>query len=216
MNPSRFFTLLFLLLCGIATVRAHPVAQGSMEVNVLPDHITVRTRVSNEQVFVAGTFGKNSAAPAGDLWALHGPYLLDHLRLEADGRPLEGKVLHVSVPDDKTTGGYASYELRYETPSTDTPLRELRLRQDLLNEIEFAPGNMWEATLVLRQSQEGKVVREGLLFTHKEPIVLACNRAGDSSPVLDRAALAGSYFHHGMNHILEGWDHLLFMAGLVL
>ncbi len=193
------------------TAAAHPVAQGSLTLDVRADHIAARARVSNEQVFVAGTLGKNPAPAASldALFAAHGAYLLEHLRLAADGQPLAGRVEKVTPPEDKTTAGFTLYDLRFDLAATP---REISARQDLMNEINFAPGNPWEATFVVRHARDGMTVRDGILFTHREPLVLAT--AAAAAPAHEGAFT--SYLSHGVHHILVGWDHLLFMAALVL
>jgi hydrogenase/urease accessory protein HupE len=90
----------------------------------------------------------------------------------------------------------------------------------VLNEFEFAPGNPWEATFVTTLSQAGRTGQSGLLFTRKEPLSLACDWSSADTvagpPRLDRRRMFGEYLRHGVMHILTGYDHLLFMAGLVL
>ena len=192
---------------------AHPVAQGSLTLDVHASQIDARVRVSNEEVFVAGALGKEAAPTVSleQLFQAHGEYLLRHIHLAADGKPLGGRLARVIPPEDKTTSGYAAYELTFALPEP-RPHR-LIVRQDVLNEIEFAPGNPWEATFVVRMNLEGRAVLENQLFTRKEPLVLAID---PGSPAAVRHSEFSAYLRHGVNHILAGRDHLLFMAALVL
>lgn len=198
--------LLLLFIVLAMRVCAHPVAQGSMEIEVLPDHLAVRARVSNEQVFVADAFG----AASSDLDAAfraHADYLLGKLQITADGVALTGGITEVTTPIDRTVKGFTHYTLRYNF--TAAAPSEITARQTVLNEIPFAPGNPWEATYVVRFTSGGRTLRDGALFTHREPLILPLG-------VPYGGSVFGEYLHHGVWHILEGWDHLLFMAALVL
>jgi hydrogenase/urease accessory protein HupE len=87
-----------------------------------------------------------------------------------------------------------------------------------LNEIDFAPGNRWEATYVVGSTTENGGGADGLLLTSQDPVEIrpATASAAHDEPRLDQWALAGAYLRHGVMHILTGYDHLLFMAALVL
>lgn len=199
--------LLILLLFAV-TVCAHPVAQGSLELDVRADGIHARVRVSNEQVFVQSAHADNAPASLDEAWKAHGAYLLSKVQVAADGCALTGAMEKVEPPADHSVRGFAVYELRYPIPARP---HELRLQQTLMNEISFAPGNPWEATFVVRVTSSGRTVSEGALFTHREPFVVSLEAAQSQSP-----GVFGTFLRHGIFHILEGWDHLLFMAALVL
>jgi hypothetical protein len=164
--------------------------------------------VSNEQVFVATAFGSAEPASLDAAWAAHGAYLLSKIEVAADGLVLAGTLAKVELPSDRTVKGFAVYELRY--PLAAEP-RELRCKQALLTEINYAPGNQWEATFVVRAVAGDRVLREGMLFSHREPLVIRMDDATDP-----QAGVFGAFLRLGIHHILEGWDHLLFMAALVL
>lgn len=187
-----------------------------MQADARPGSIALRLRVSNEQVFVASTFSNSGKAPPSGLagmWREHASYLLEHLKVEADGTSLSGRFENLTEPGDLTTKGFVTYDLVF---SVTAPPKRIVIRQDLMNEIEFAPGNRWEATFVTRLQINGETVREGELFSAAQPIdwTLAALPAGAAS--LSHTRLAGEYLVHGIHHILGGWDHLLFMTALVL
>src|SRR5213075_912417 len=99
------------------------------------------------------------------------------------------------------------------------PASEFRFEEDVLNEFEFAPGNRWESSYIVQINEEGRVTREGLLLTSRQPLVFAREHPSASSsaaPRLDRWQVLRDYFHHGLLHILTGYDHLLFVTALVL
>ena len=195
---------------------AHPVAQGGLIVTISPIQLTVRATVSLEEVLVASAYGPDSARTTSPAEAAerHGAYLLEHLRISADGRRLQGRV---DSPDvQKHVPPKFVYEFAY---ALDRPASEFRFEEDVLNEFEFAPGNRWEASYIVQINEEGRAAREGLLLTSRQPLVFPReNRSTVSSaaPRLDRWQVLRDYFHHGLLHILTGYDHLLFITALVL
>ncbi len=202
----------FLLLA--ITAFAHPVAQGSMEFTVKSDHLVIDARVSNEAVFVATAH--STEEPPGDFAATctaHGRYLLGHLTFVADGIPLTGRVETVTIPEDRSAKGFARYALRYDF--TTVP-REIRASQNLLNEIPFAPGNQWESTFVVTTRPPGLIADGSTLFTHKTALTIVPATVATAANIPSTTTIFSEYLAHGFHHIIEGWDHLLFITALVL
>jgi len=126
---------------------------------------------------------------------------------------LTGSVLNFSASQD----GYLIYQLRFTGQSM--PAR-LRFEEDILNEIEYVPGNQWEAAYMVCLQQQGHLAQEGLLLSRKEPLEWNCDwkeaAMPKASPQLDKARVVKQYVRHGIAHILSGYDHLLFIGALVL
>ena len=205
------YCLLVLALFAARIAGAHPVAQGALEIEILPGRIELRATVSREEVLVAAAFGGREGIPYPEAVRHHGAYLLAHFQVWADGRTLEGRVLKVS----DQAAGRPAYTLEYRLTG-GVPAR-LELRQDVLREFEFAPGNPWEASYLVRISQQGQPPAEGLLLTSKEPLEFDFEQdwtAGGSG--LGQARMAATFVRHGIIHILSGYDHLLFVGALVL
>ncbi|HXV83198.1 MAG TPA: HupE/UreJ family protein [Candidatus Binatia bacterium] len=187
---------------------AHPVAQGALEIVVFPQRISVTARVSMEEVLVAAAYGGPKNASAFERVRAHGEYLLAHLLVAADGRQLAGRVVRVPEQVD----GRPVYELEYRLPGGG-PAR-IVFQQNALREFEFAPGNPWEASYVVRISRAEESTVEGLLLASGEPLAIDLNSLARVG--LDKARLAKGYVRHGIMHILSGYDHLLFIAALAL
>ena len=215
------FRLVFLLLIfPVSMVIAHPVAQGAMDIVVHPERVEIRARVSVEEAFVAEGFAKDSPAESTEaIWPRHGAYLLKHIFVEADGSRLVGRLVKITPPPATSTTALIGYEMEYAIPPGTMPKR-VRVTQDVLNEFEFAAGNPWEATFAATVSQFGGTARSGLLLTRKAPVDFTCDWTAGQGPAaeiqIDRGRMFRDYVHHGIMHILMGYDHLLFMAGLVL
>ncbi len=206
-NWARF-CLLALALCAARFAGAHPVAQGALEIEILPGRIELRATVSREEVLVAAAFGGREGIPYPVAVRHHGAYLLAHFQVWADGRALEGRALKVS----DQAAGRPAYILEYRLTG-GAPAR-LELRQDVLREFEFAPGNPWEASYLVRISQPGQPPAEGLLLTSREALRFDCRR--DPMVGLGQVRMAAAFVRHGITHILSGYDHLLFVGALVL
>jgi hydrogenase/urease accessory protein HupE len=195
------------LLLWITEIRAHPVAQGAIELALSEKKIEIRVRVSPEEVFDANLFARQSAESLSIAYQEHGDYLLKHLRLFCDGRELSGKRIGFVAPQPGTAAARAVYS--FEFPVTAWP-RSILLEENVLNEFNYAPGNRWEATYLVRVRAGAKTILEGALLSSKAPLTFF-----PASPP-SSWRLAADYVRHGVRHILTGYDHLLFIGALAL
>ncbi len=210
-KPGLAIALLVASLHG-GTAAAHPVAQGALDLAISPGRVSVRARPSMEEVLVAAAYGGQKQQALPETVQSHGEYLLRHLRVVADGRALDGRLTQVSG----AASGRPEYALDY--PLANVPAA-IVLEQDVLREFEYAPGNPWEATYVVRIERSDEAPLEGLLLTAREPLALHCNRSAAprcAPSRTDQFGIAQQYVRHGFMHILAGYDHLLFIAVLVL
>ncbi len=189
------------------TLHAHPVAQGGIEIEVGARTIALRVRASPEEVFVANMHAQPPAADLSDAYQQHGDYLLHHLRVLADGTELSGRLIRASAPNAAAGTAQAIYD--FEFPITRPP-DAVQLSQSVLNEYEYAPGNRWEASYIVRAQMGGHVVLEGALLTSAAPLGISAAERPSAW------RMAGDYLRHGITHILTGYDHLLFIAALAL
>ncbi len=227
---------------------SHPVSQNALDVKIFPDKITFQMRVSTEEVFVAAALGATSGDkenPFADAWKKYAQYLLRHFRVSVDGQLLRGRLINLvepgsttmksGDPDDASASIDASAEQNAGVAHSGTPItrvvydfefaaasrpQKVRIEQDVLREFEYAPGNPWEATYVVRIGQHERQATEGLLLTFKEPLDFSCDWQSAAhqshTPHLDKWRMVNGYFRHGVMHILAGYDHLLFIGALVL
>src|SRR5262249_25061231 len=149
----------------------------------------------------------------------HGVYLLQHLHLFADRQPLIGRLIKVTPPQGSGPQR-ALYDFEFELPGKPG---QIQVDENVLNEFDYAPGNRWEATYVVRVTEPDQSRVEGLLLTSRESLVFDCKWNAQPSietarnpPTLDKWRLTREYVRHGIMHILTGYDHLLFIGALVL
>ena len=183
---AGFVAILFILPL-IAS--AHPLAQGRMDVVIYRDKITLWARVSVEQVVVQQSLPTNDdgvIVTQSDAYRAHGKYLLKHVYLSADGKRLEGRVIAVQEPDNKTLvpgepgKEYAIYEIEY-TPAAAPGAIELR--EDVLLEVDYTPGNPWQSTYITGIRQEQSIGQENLLLTSSTALKFTCNWSAAPVPV---------------------------------
>ena len=218
----RLLWLLGGFVLSALSVKAHPVAQGAIDIVVSADHIEVKVRVSNEEAFVAEAFGvKNQGnATLEGVRERHGQYLLIHLRLRVDEIAVNGRLIEIIPPQETKPEGLIGYLFWFNLPLGHRPPARLHLEEDVLNEFVFAPGNRWEASYIVRIAKGNEVMGEGLLLTSRQPLFFDLAAAGEgtnkSDSRLQKWKMALSFLRHGIAHILGGYDHLLFVAGLIL
>ncbi|MBI3849272.1 MAG: HupE/UreJ family protein [Verrucomicrobia bacterium] len=151
------------------------------------------------------------------------------------GGPVGGRFIEKGQPENDVSSPRPSPPLRsgegetstdrviydFEFATTAVP-QKVRIQQDVLREFNYAPGNPWEATYVVRIGQHERQSTEGLLLTFKEPLDYICDWKADTAghqsraPRLEKWRMIKDYLRHGIMHILSGYDHLLFIGALVL
>ena len=242
MRRGCFLILLALLTLLIAApVQSHPTIDNSAEVVVARDRVAFRARISLVEVDiehpVADARGTVDPARLAAAVQAHGAYLLAHLSVTADGRPLTGKIVSASPPAgpvkwEDFEEHEAAYEIRY--PLAGPPAGKVRIEQDVLKEFSRL-GQPWQVIFVATVRQEPEAQPHMRLLTRDQPLEYACHwdalaattpatqatTESEHAPAAAQSAsdarhVAWQYVVHGAMHILTGYDHLLFVAALVL
>lgn len=75
-----------------------------------------------------------------------------------------------------------------------------------------------EASYFTRVTLAGHPGEQSFLLTYKTPLRFDCRKGlnVDTASIREKAALAAAFVRHGILHILTGYDHLLFVAALLL
>lgn len=211
---GRLLAKLAVAACACAMPFAavsHPVAQGAVDVEVQRDGLTLRAQISLEEVAVGNLYAGHGELPAAERLRRYGDYLLQHLDVRVDAHRLQGRV--VSLPDRLVDPVTYTFDYAYPTSS----LRELRFAQDALREYLYAPGNPWEARYLFRVAASGQRDAPARLLTSHAPLVFRVSDDATIQPAERSAAsLNRDLLVDGIRHILGGYDHLLFIAALLL
>src|SRR5579885_2346197 len=165
-RSSWLFVLLAACLFGpllISDLYAHPVAQGRLEIVMAHDRIVLHATVTHEELLVTAATLPPLSSPDVRL-KRHGEYLLEHIRLIGNGQRLEGKIIQTPA----AYSPWLSYTFEYRV-SPDR-VASLKIEEDVLREFEFAPGNPWEASYIVRITQEGREPVDSVLLSFREPL----------------------------------------------
>lgn len=200
---------------------------------VYSDHVSLRARVTVEEMTVTNRLTSADVAP-GPFGAMesaayeqHAAYLAQHIEVIADGKRLAGGVAAVHPPDaaEPKAGDMATYDLLYALPAGQANPKTIELRSNALTEASIGGGMKWDASYVVQFAQEGASPTLGLL-TSTRPFTFQCDwsprtaSAGTAAFSPNRLQLFKAYFIHGIQHLFNledpGYDHLLFVAALVL
>src|SRR4051812_32733314 len=90
-GKRQLLLILFIAALTRVEVRAHQVVENALDVVIGKESIIIDTRVSMEQLIAVEGEGKN-AKEKWERWAAkHEAYVLEHLKVEVDGRKCVGK-----------------------------------------------------------------------------------------------------------------------------
>ena len=186
-----------------------------MRIDVARDHVTLQITATWEEILVAATAAGRGQSSLDERVRRHGEYVLSRLTVEADGQPRHGTVTATPAPDSPPP---FTYTLSYPLASDDArrPAHDLTLHDDVLREVGLSLGGPWEVSYVVTlsdPSRPGAANPAPQLLTAATPLTL--DLAGPARAP-SGARLAWAYLRQGILHILRGYDHLLFVAALVL
>ena len=205
---------LLLLLAGRA--QAHPLLESRAEGVWSRERLSLDISVTLEQVWLSDTSlpGAPASYPAA-LKAMqrYAAALEGGLSLQLAGRPLPFSVALLKAPGEaQWRDEGSSSRIRYRLEGRVTPPAEgaLRLAQSLSPARLDSGGKPYAAWLLvdIQQAESGKVF-QGL--ADGQHAFVADPGAGPRS-----WGVAFSFLRAGFWHIMNGWDHLLFVGALVL
>ena len=210
------------LLLFVAGAAAHPLLQNSMWVVFAPDRARVAVNVSAKEIMVAQKLSLDTEAPPTreeleSAAKQNSDYVASHLALSANGQAMPGRVVTVNPPP--LFGGdmeksFFQYELEYPWPGDAAPER-VSFRHEMLKEFPYAAGQPWDVSYVMRLKRSDRdEIATGLL--RSRTVQEFPTGWGNAAAAPAVRVPFGEYVHHGIVHILTGYDHLLFVSALVL
>lgn len=197
-------SLVFAFLIYPSAATSHPIAQGLMQLSHQQGLLLLRMQVQAEQIFVANHFKIEPGANLDSTMVDHANYIQDHLFISSDGKALKGKLEECKRSNTERIDYTFSFSIPQEA-------KQLSLRQNLLNEIDYAPGNPWEATYQVILEEGDSTSSQRFLLTSRSSLEVPLSK-GPEMPL----RLFADYVVLGITHILEGTDHLLFIGALVM
>ena len=224
-GAGRMASLLIAFLAALAAcgAQAHEGAPTSFaSIRIADTRVLYSLTTSSEPVTQPGSAGEGPA-PAGNTPsdpARMAAIIARHVRIEADGRrcvPGAADYVPPSPPRLNTT-----YNIAF---LCDAPIRKLRVTDDSFDVIGRGAHTL---LLVSVQGREEALAPSILLANEKRSAEfdtgLSRPSSGASEPdqsasdtvLLGTPRGAIGFLQLGIQHILEGWDHLLFLLVLVL
>lgn len=237
---ARTWVLICIGLCSLVRANGHPFIQNSWWAVVETNRVLCRATATLREVAVAQRLGDstNSVALEPLLQALtnHSAYVSRVLEVRADGQRLPVEVLDfhllseagVDVSADSPLfldQTYVSFDLEYPV---SRGIHELTFGQATLREFSYAPGISWDVTYALlikgndREELGAGLVRADLPYQLE--LRASSPRSADPAQraILDDVSSTPppvhflDYLKLGVEHIVHGYDHLLFLAALAL
>ena len=220
----RFFICLALVAGGL-TVSAHPNLQDAMWVQFEPQRIRVAVNVSLKEISVAQgvTLGENGNLDSPAWLAAverHRDYVLKHLTLSVGESILPGQATALTPPllINAPENTFYQYELEYRVNGSPP---EVSFVQKMLQEWPYAAGTAWDVSYVVRIQRADSETVTAWLLRNQERTTFPTGWSASAAPTAPVVKADGwrtfrDYLWHGIRHILTGYDHLLFVAALVL
>ena len=200
--PMRYLPALFTLFVPICAAVAHPFLQNAMWVKEL--------QVAQE-----------TAQPESVAAEKHGAYLCAHLELKAAGQTLAGRVTKRTPPPEVAEPEKTFYQYELDYPLAGPPPAQITFSQSMLREFPYAVGTAWDVSYVVRMKRSDSLEISSALLPARRPADFPTGWGSPSAQVSAAVRVEGwrtfgGYLHHGVMHILTGYDHLLFVSALVL
>lgn len=219
------FLLLGLLLAALPAT-AHPLLQNALWIVFEPERVHLAVNVSLKELTVAQQIAPDAEGLDADAIAAaaekHGDYVASHLIVEAGGQRLAGRVLKVTPPPLFTSAEQTLYQYELEYPLGGARPAEIVLRHEMLHEFPYAIGTSWDVTYAVRSRNSTSPEATSALLRSDGSLEIATGWEEAAAPVPAAPPqnqgwrTFADYLHHGVMHILTGYDHLLFVSALVL
>ena len=212
--------ILIVLVLNAAVVLAHDPGLSALDVNVTGTTISATLSVSAADVAFLGPDlefpprlpGNSRSDPRearnsrsdprvpGDGATRLRDIVRDAVRLAVDGEPLMLEWQHL----DSDRGGIR-IRFEYAPVRPDRPVRHIVVTSDMPEQLSRGHRELVTVTA------DGRIVGESVLDAEIRTLAVAV-----SEPPPSRARQAWSFVTIGIHHILAGYDHLMFLAGLIL
>jgi hydrogenase/urease accessory protein HupE len=193
-GPLLFIVLGMVLTLGARVMRAHDPGLSALDVSVNGATIVASVAISAADVTqIAQAASTEPSRAIRDL-------VRGAVRLSIDGVPVPVANQDVALSDDG-----ARIRISYVTPASSVQNQRLEVSSDLPARIARGHRQLLVVTTA------GRTVAERVLDARSSAVLVDLVVAQPSLP-----QQAWSFFSLGIHHILSGYDHLVFLAGVIL
>ncbi len=189
-----------------------------MWVQFEPQCVRVAVNVSVKEIAVAQHIATDAdTATLAAAAEKHSGYVLSHLVLSTGEKSLAGRVINVTPPPQITDAESTFFQYEIEYALDGSPPAEVAFFHTMLNEWPYAVGESWNVSYVVRTKRAGTAEVSSRLLRNQERTLIPTGWPGATRAAAgDDWRMFGEYLRHGVMHILTGYDHLLFVAALVI
>ena len=184
--------LAWMALIGTA-VRAHDPGLSALDINVSDGAISASLSIAAPDVALVTSGESDARRKLSEL--AH-----DAVRLSVDGKAVPPVIDEVSLED-----GAAQVRLSFAIAPSRSRARRLEVTSDVPQHIALGHRELMVVSL------NDRVVAERLLDARSGPVAIDIDAASPSV-----ARTVWHFLELGVRHILSGYDHLVFVAGLLL
>ena len=184
-----------------------------VDVNVSVKELSVAHGIEGLPVNGVGRLDTGAIKRAADD---HRDYVLHHLKLSVGPSVLEGKMIGLISPPFFADPVQTFYQYQIEYPFVGPPALEIGFFHEMLKEWPYSVGTAWNVSYVVRTKQADGTEASPWLLPYQQAISIP---TGWKNPVVPPSGAWRSfreYLWYGTTHILTGYDHLLFIAALVI
>ena len=221
---KAFFLSAVLLVAGTLSARAHPQLQDAMWIQFEPALARVAVNVSLHELSLERGFPlkEKTSADRLDKEAVDNEgYILEHLQLAIGSTPLAGRVVRIISPSSITEPEQTFYQYELEYAYHGPPPGVVSVFQSMLHEIPYAAGMPWNISYSIRSKSYAAHEATSRLLPPQELLLIPTELPEATQPVSAPSSSGNlqtlaAYIRHGVIHILTGYDHLLFLAALVI
>lgn len=189
---SVALALLIAVVTAGAVLEAHDPGLSALDIAIGADQTTASLALSAVDVALV--------APSGDPRAALNDLAVTAVRVSIDGARLPAAIDAIALDH-----GAARVEMSFVMPSSSARSRRVEIASDVPDRV--ARGH--RELLVVRANH--RIVIDTLLDARTAPVSIDVDA---SSPSI--LQMARHYIELGVHHILTGYDHLVFLAGLIL
>ena len=237
-----YLAAIAVLVTASPDAAAHPMLENALDVVIYSDRVVIDARIAPEQIRVVESL--ENKAVSNEAWQSykqkHAQYVAQHLDIVVDGLRVggTGQLTASAVKDDQydqKSTALIAYRVDF---LLQKPPSEVMLTQGFLR--QFAN---WNASCVLRIRQSTQTTFDSALLEPTKSVAFDCawdegSTISGKYPLADRADVSAAnvpavtsqmistnvnswktlvqYALSGIRHILTGYDHLLFVAALIL
>ncbi|RYD69814.1 MAG: hypothetical protein EOP84_27735, partial [Verrucomicrobiaceae bacterium] len=213
----HFLRVFGVLLSFVLTADAHPLLQNKLWVLLAPESVKELSVAQLLQLESDGSIDPEMLASAVEY---HEEYVLRHLHVLAGAQELTGKITKVTPPPYKGDAEATFYQYEIEYPLNGAKPEQVALRHEMLREFPYGPGQAWDVSYAVRWKHADVNELQTALLRMGQVAELPTGWQAPGVPAPEVRVSVGrtlrEYFWHGVMHILTGYDHLLFVAALVL